>query len=323
MQPGRGSFGESPLGRSLRELAGRRLREVAPGLRELDPAAWNERATVAVRGLTTGYPSVWALTPSRIVMASSAPATIATVCAALPDVTVVALRPRSQGLSAHVVTGGGRRELRASPGDELETLAGGIAGAIGQTVPPAQAVLSTAGPAVAFAADAIELQVTHVGGGDGLTEGAAYDLVVDDAGLHMCLTQAPFRALLLPWSAVERLRVDSVDEMQRRVSLGDVMFLGLRYAMLAGSGAAAIGYLSAVTAAGELILRTQLAPPQLRVRLSRFLVRHESPAGGGASELAAALAQVAELHASGALSDDEFAIAKRRILGEPAGQASG
>lgn len=309
----RGSFGDSPLGRSLRELTGRRLREVRPGLREIDPSAWHERAIVAVRGSTNGYPAVWAITPGRVVMAASSPSTIGTVCRPLSDVAGIALRVGSPGVTAHAVINGRRRELTAPAGGNLEALAGAIAEAIRQSVLPAQAVLSTTGTAERIANGAVELTVTYVGGGDGLPVGATYRLAVDDSGLHMCLPRAPYRMLSVPWSEVDRLRVDTVDEVQRRVSLTDVMVLGLDMAVVAGRGTASIGYLGVVTGGRELILRTSLAPPQLRAQLSRFLVRHDRP-GGAATELAGALAQVTELHRSGALSDEEFAAAKRRIL---------
>ena len=323
MLSGRGSFGDSPLGRSLRELTGRRLREVRPGLREIDPSAWHERATMAVRGLTSGYPAVWALTQGRIVMASSAPQTIATVCHPLSTVAGVAVRRGSQSVNAYAVVDGVPRELTTPTDSRLGELVTAAAAAIRQTVPPDRAVLSTRGPAEGFAGEAVELQVTYVGGGEGLTEGASYRLAVDDGGLHVCPVRGPYEALFLPWSAVDRLRVSSVDEMKQRVDLSSVMLLGLEYALLAGRTTAAIGYLSATTAEAELIFRTSLAPPQLRAQLSRFLVRHEGAGRGAATDLAGALAQVAELHRSGALSDEEFAAAKRRMLADPADQAGG
>ena len=321
MLSGRGSVAASPLGRSIRELAGRRVREVMPGLREVDPVAWNERATMAVFGLTEGYPAVWALTPGRVVMAASAPRTFATVCQPLSAATGVATRRRPV-LTAYLVVDETLRTVTSTAASSLEAFAAAVAGAIRQWTPPERAVLTAAGLAEGFAGEPVELPVTHVGGGTGLTEGASYRLVVDDGGLHVCLVRAPFRAEFLPWGEIDRLRVDVADELQRRISLTDMAVLGLDMAVLAGRTTTSIGYLSAVTSGGELILRTELAPPQLRARLSRFLVRHDRD-GGGASALAGALAQVAELHRSGALTDAEFAAAKARILGDPGGQPAG
>ena len=74
-------------------------------------------------------------------------------------------------------------------------------------------------------------------------------------------------------------------------------------------------YLTIVTGSGDLVVRVDRVPPQkLRVRLGDVLRR---PAGSARDErdLVDELARLGELHASGILTAEEFAAAKRKLLG--------
>jgi hypothetical protein len=76
-------------------------------------------------------------------------------------------------------------------------------------------------------------------------------------------------------------------------------------------------YLTLAAAGGELVVRVDQVPPQeLRVRLGDVLRRPAgAPGAPGDGDLVGQIARLGELHASGVLTAEEFAAAKRKLLG--------
>jgi hypothetical protein len=123
-----------------------------------------------------------------------------------------------------------------------------------------------------------------------------------------------WRVATFLWPDVRDLLVEGSEQTRRRVSLARVAALGPLAIAVPDEEDASRAYLTIVTAAGDAILRFAGETPQmLGVRLGDVLRRSAgtAPVGGLADELE----RIAGLHASGVLADDEFAAAKRRVLG--------
>lgn len=290
MPSGKDSLRDSPLYRSLQELLGRYARDVRRGLEQIDALALGDRATAAALGRSDGWAVIWALTPQRLVIASTSPDRIPTVCESVSAVRGVHFDGKPGGSGHLDAVAAGRHHHLTAPSGALEPFATALAAAIGQHEPLHQAVLGRHGVA-ALAGDPLVLAVSYVGGpGEPLPAGPLR-LIADDLGLHVCAPVRPVEYAFVAWGDVESVSVQPVRSGTR---------------------------LTVTNADGELVLASRLPADQLRGELSRFPAARDRSADPVA--IADALTRLAELHRTGALDDEEFAQAKRRILasGEPA-----
>jgi hypothetical protein len=133
--------------------------------------------------------------------------------------------------------------------------------------------------------------------------------------------------MFLPWKDIKRIEVEGMMDAQRRRSLGRTVAFGA-LGGLAGKKVKS-AYLSVVTPLGEAIFHTEkMTEPELRAQLSAPLVSaqamiaaRDAAAAHAAAQPApdendpiAKLERLAALHTSGALTDEEFAAQKARLL---------
>ena len=108
--------------------------------------------------------------------------------------------------------------------------------------------------------------------------------------------------------------MEGSEDTRLRMSFSRVAALGPLAMALPDEEDTSRAYLTVVTAAGDVIMRFPGETPQkLRVRLGDVLRR--PAAAAPATGLTDELARLAELHAGGALTGEEFAAAKRKLLG--------
>jgi hypothetical protein len=137
------------------------------------------------------------------------------------------------------------------------------------------------------------------------------------------------RQMFIPWKDIARIEVEGMMDAQRQRSLARTVEFGA-LGGLAGKKVKS-AYLSVATPLGEAIFHTEkMTAPELRARLSAPLASAQTMIAGrdAQSERAAGpnpspdqddavtkLERLAALHVSGALTDDEFAAHKARLLG--------
>jgi hypothetical protein len=135
--------------------------------------------------------------------------------------------------------------------------------------------------------------------------------------------------VIIPWSEVTSFTIDGYEETRRRVTATRVALIGVFALAATKNEKADRAYLSVGSNGGEMIVRCELSPHELRARLSRF--RSLVPVAGPATPeiapppkpaenaqtvtaLVDALERLGALRSSGVLTDDEFAAAKARVL---------
>jgi hypothetical protein len=176
------------------------------------------------------------------------------------------------------------------------------------------AALSALGP-VGLTGGIVRVNGPYLGGYRALPAHSA-TLALDDAGAHLF---APpwWRTLLLPWADVRDVVVEGHEQTVQRVSALGLIAVGSLALAMPGQENVSRGYLTLKAADGELTFRVDGQPPQqLRLLLGDILREHgRTTAAGGSAGLGDQLAKVTQLHASGALTDEEFQAAKRKLLG--------
>lgn len=136
-------------------------------------------------------------------------------------------------------------------------------------------------------------------------------------------TVAPIlRSTYTDAAAVDFLEPSLAQQYGRDWSLGAAMFgpLGAIWALVNPASRSVIRYESRDRAVEVLLSCRPESPEQLRARLSPLLTRIQPFPGdaamNGADHVVARLAQLAELHRTGALSDDEFATLKAKLIAD-------
>jgi hypothetical protein len=279
--------------------------------RSLEALDGSQSATAVDRLATgkmhDGYHAVWALSASALVVLSeekgaSRIVPLSTVGGVLCD-----------GQSAiRVLAGSSAISLLWSPNPD------GFAAELGRRalvpVGGGDAALSATG-LVSLAGDVGRLSGQFLGGYRELPPRAA-TLALDDVGAHL-LSPPWWRNLLLPWADVRDVLIEGHEQTVQRVSALGLMAFGTLALAMPGEENLSRSYLTLAAADGELIFRVDgQSPQQLRVQL-RDVVREHGDAArkGGLEGLGDQLAKVTQLHASGALTDEEFQAAKRKLLG--------
>jgi hypothetical protein len=193
-----------------------------------------------------------------------------------------------------------------------------VAEAAGQTADPS-VVVFTKDDYFALAPNHVAFSGDYLGGHPALTNPVTLTMAVDDGGVHL-LTDWWYCSLSLPWSHLSELAVEGSEETRRRITATRLFAVGLFALAIPKDEKRSHAYVTAVAADGQVIVRTTLAPHEARAKLGPFT--HNLPTmvdpirpAPNADELAGALTRIADLHARGALDDDEFAAAKRQILG--------
>ena len=283
-----------------------------------DPPVLEETARDAVAGTQNGAGYIWVLTHRRILILSKAEQA-GSMSADFGEIHGV--RKASRWV-------GGRIEwtILARIRDRMygmdfvaeSSLPELLAEASEQTADAMHVVFTTDGY-FALAANHTELDGEYLGGHPVLPKPTKLTVAVDDRGVHM-LTSWWYCPLSIAWDDLSELVVEGSEETRRRITATRLFAVGLFALAIPKDEKRNHAYLTAVGKDGQVIVRTALTPHEARAKLGLFTHNLPSPvedirSTSRADALADALTRIADLHAQGALDDDEFAAAKRRILG--------
>lgn len=167
---------------------------------------------------------------------------------------------------------------------------------------------------IPFAGAATRIRGESLGAFGDLAAGGVL-VCFDDAGVHLAAAARPWwRVALVPWDEVRELAVEGHEETVRRVTLTRFMVLGPLAVAVPKNENASRAYITIVAASGDLVVRVDgVSPPELRVRLGDAL-RRTAPTSSDGDGLVDQIARLGRLRASGVLTDEEFAAAKRKLL---------
>jgi hypothetical protein len=292
--------------------------------------AIGEVALAVADGNHNGYAHTWALTNAWLVILPNyhglSPEAIPvgeisgvrTTAGASGNGIVIRFQSRWYDLNGS----GARARVRAGAEtkDGIAAFAALLCEKAGQTIDPGRLIFTDTGH-LTLTASNIMITGDYLGGFPEQPRQRVVTLVFDETGIHV-LESAYWCPLTLPWAEVSEVAVEGAEETRRRVTATRMLAVGLFALAFPKDEKRNYAYITATTGQGEFILRTAMTPHEARAKLGQYLRRpadtksDETPGSGAdADELVAALGRVAELHAAGALTDEEFTAAKRRILG--------
>ncbi len=236
-----------------------------------------------------GYLSVWASTdPDLLALTEQDGASRAVPHSAISGV----VRP---GAASVGVLTGGPEALTLRSDDDVAGFASALAARTSVPPPGAGGLFSEAGFAP-FTGAVTEITGEYLGGLEGLRP-SLVRVVFDADGILVATAARPWwRVAQVPWPDVRDLVVEGSEETRRRVSIARVAALGPLGLALPDEADSSRAYLTVVTDAGDVLRRPA----------------GSAPANGN---LVDQIARLGELHASGILTAEEFAAAKRKLLG--------
>jgi hypothetical protein len=308
---------DTPLGQSLAGKVERGALKLLDEHRAAMPTG--ERAAQVAMGYHNGYQIHWCLTGSHLLI--------------LPVVRVpgAEFESISRGTITGVQTRGPvRRHVRVRAGDGYQTVEGDrleawdrvIAELMAwtrQTVAAEVFVFSSDGAAT-FSGEHVPVRVEYLGGHPGLAEPAKLLAVFDDEALHLLSIDGCIERLRVDWGDVAELVIDGIEETQRRISAARLLAVGMIALAFPKVEQHDRAYITLNSAEWTLVLRAdQVSPYEARLQLGHQ-IRRVGAAGAAdvrSAGLTDALSRVFELHRQGALTDGEFAEAKRQILQGP------
>lgn len=255
-----------------------------------------------------GYASLWAVTDSHLVtLAERVGASRAFAHSEISGVV------RPDGAVVGVLAGGADA-LTLRSFDDVAGFASALAARARVPVGGIDG-LFTEGGYVPFAGAVTRVRGEYLGRHAELPAGRVV-LAFDDTGVQLATVGKPWwRVAMLPWDEVRELAVEGSEETRQRVTVARVMLLGPLAMAVPKDENTSRAYITVAAASGDLVVRVDgVSPPELRVRLGDVLRR---PAGAPeqATGLVDEIGRLAELHAGGVLTADEFAAAKRKLLG--------
>lgn len=275
-----------------------------------------ERAAQVALGFHRGYQVHWGLTGSHLLI--------------LPVVRVPGTEVESvarEKIAAVQSRGPVRRYVRARVGDgyrmveadRLEAWDGVLAELMAwarQTLSPDSVVFSSDGVAT-FSGEQVRFPVAYLGGHPGLAEPCTLLAIFDDEALHLLTSDGCIERLRVGWGEVAELVVDGVEETQRRITATRLLTVGVLALAIPKEERHDRAYVTVTSAGWAFVLRVdQVSPFEARAKLGAHVARVAAAAAPDLRPdgLASALSRVVEMHGQGALTDAEFAEAKRRIL---------
>jgi Short C-terminal domain len=299
----------TPLGQSLAQRDVRITRRLWKELaRVADTRSSAGRVDVTLEGtMGDGHTAVWLLTESDLVVLSEQDG--ASRVLALGELSGVAVLSRR----AVRVLVGGRPVVSVSAYADVDAFVRALSGRARVPVGGVDGLFADGGH-VAFTG-AVTRIAGHFLGGYGELAAGPVVVLCDDAGVHLAAAARPWwRIAWMPWAEVRELAVEGSEEIRRRVTVARIMLLGPLALAVPKDENASRAYLTIVTGSGDLVVRVdRVSPQKLRVRLGDVLRRPAAaPANGN---LVDQIARLGEMHASGVLTAEEFAAAKRTLLG--------
>jgi Short C-terminal domain len=316
---GRSEVRKTPLGESLAELGGRRItRYLWKELERLgDTAAFHARADRVLAGWSgDGYTAVWALTTSELVALTEQAG--ASRLIPLGQIEGV-VRPSDETM--RVLVDGAAFAAFRTPDAEIAAFARAVADRAGAPLGGVDMLFSADGP-VSLTGTPTTITGQYLGGYGDMAAGPVA-VVFDDVGVHLAPAAKPWwQTCALAWSDVREVRVEGHEETRRRVTATRMLAVGLLALAIPKDEEFSHAYVTVAATDGDLVVRIDHARPQeLKARLGEVLRRPAAAADGGqptagaAADLADQVARLGELHARGVLTDEEFAAAKRKLLG--------
>jgi hypothetical protein len=312
---------KTPLGQSIAELGGRQItRNLWRELERLgDTAAFNARADRVLAGWSgDGYTAMWALTTADLVaLTEQAGASRLIPLGQIEGVV------RPAGDTIRLLLDGAHLTAFRSAEAEIGSFAQAVADRAGAPLGSADMLFSADGP-VRLTGTPSTITGQYLGGYGDVAAGPVA-VVFDDAGVHVAPAATPWwQTCALAWSDVRELRVEGREETRQRVTAARILIAGPLALAIPKDEDWSHAYMTVAARDGDMVVRIEGARPmELKIRLGDVLRRpaarmQEAEPGAGAAAAADLVDQVArlgELHARGVLTDEEFAAAKRKLLG--------
>ncbi len=155
-----------------------------------------------------------------------------------------------------------------------------------------------------------------------MVQGQKGQMFLGELGVSIFVGNHSAPSLRWRWETVTDLHVEGPEELKERVTVPRLMLLGLlAWGFKAKEGASYV----TVNAHGsqELYFAVPAPVPELRSHWGDILARFSVPAADtpattdtSPADLVAKLTQLASLHSSGALTDEEYAAAKAMVIND-------
>lgn len=308
---------DTPLGESLSGRVERGALKLLDDHRAAMPTG--ERAVHVAMGYHNGYQIHWCLTGSHLVILPVVRVPGADV-ESIARAVVTGVQTRGPvRRSVRVRADDGYRTVEGDRAEEWDNLIAELMVWSRQTVAPDSVVFARDGPAT-FAGEQVRFAVDYLGGHPDLAEPGRLLTIFDDEAIHLLSVDGSIERLRIGWADITELVVEGVEETRRRITATRLLTVGVLALAIPKDERHDRAYITVASTGWGCVLRAdQVSPYEARAKLSGHMSRVVGATAADArpDRLADALSRVVEMHRQGALTDGEFAEAKRQILQGP------